>query len=228
MTVRKGPQPKPTTMPEQGVVPGLSMADLGIADGLGPADRPRLEPRPAALLMYHPERWCVSEGQVVPLLGRMPLIAGVGGVKQARGGKINLDLARASSTKRGWTILPPDCEGPGTSYLHSPMPGVYLTRWETAHAGSSVVSFDGPGYAAWLRRLMASGRIPPPPPYVLERLRARIRQETLVLQDQVRTVPSVQVELDRRLSDLTAVERELDAVSLSPIPQRPAGLDLEE
>lgn len=212
--------------PQEAAPVGVSMADLGITDGVGPSDLPRLGLRAPALFLFHPERWMVMEGEVVPLLGRLPIIAGVSNVKltDARRGKTSISQAAAEKAKRGWVILLPDVEGPGTSYLHSPCPGAYLTRWETANAGSSIVTTDGPGYVRWLRGLIASGKLPKPKPYVIEKLRADLAREVLELKDKVRTVPSAQVDLDRKLSDLSAVERELGSAQLKPLAQRPAGL----
>lgn len=221
------PQPADLGVDAGEAFSGVSMTDIGIADGVGPSDLPRLEPRPAALLMFHPERWAVMEGQVVPLLGRLPVVAGVGNVKlvNRKTGKVSITNAVAQKAKRGWVVLPTDVEGPGTSYLHRPVPGVYLTRWETAHAGSSIVTSDGPGYVRWLRSLIDRGILPRAKPYVVERLRLQIRQQLLELQDRVRTVPSAQVDLDRKLADLEVVERELASHKPIPLPQRPAGLD---
>lgn len=206
---------------------GVSMTDLGVTDGVGPPDGPRLEPRPAALLMFHPERWYISEGRVVPLLGRMPVVGGVGNVKvvDKKRGKLSIANAVAQKQKRGWTVIPLDVDGPGTSYLHRAAPGVYLTRWETAHAGSSMVSADGAGYVRWLCSLIERGALPRAKPYVLEGLRGQLRQQILELQDRVRTVPSAQVDLDRKLADLGVVERELASHKPIPLPKRPAGLD---
>jgi hypothetical protein len=222
------PQP-PSDEPAVAGLRGVSARDLGITDGVGPTEEPRLDPRPAALLMFHPERWAVLAGHVVPLLARMPVVAGVGNVRlrNRKTGELSITAARTEREKRGWVVLMPDFEAPGTgiSYLHTPCRGVYLTRWETAHAGSSIVSTDLPGYVRWLRDLIDRGLLPRPKPYVLERIAAQLRQQVLELQDRVRTVPSAQVDLDRKLADLAVVEVELGGRPLIPVPKRPAGLD---
>ena len=225
--VQGGPPP-PTTDQDDTVLPaGISMRDLGVVDGIGSPDVPRLESRAAALFLFHPERWGVLEGQVVPLLGRMPIIAGVGNVKlvDAKRGLLSTSVAEHEKSKRGWTKIRLDVDGPGTSYLHSPLTGVYLTRWETAHAGSSVISHDTAGYVRWLRGLVATGKIPRAKPYVLEKIRAKTQRQILELQDKVRTVPSAQVDLDRKLADLAAIQRELGTMPLTPIAPKPTGLD---
>lgn len=217
---RKGPEagaPSP--------VPGLSMSDLGVGDGTVQPNLPRLAPRAAALFTFHPERWMVMEGEVIPALGAMPLVGGVGGVRVNRQTK-KLVIADAitNKAKRGWAVLPLDIDGPGTSYLHTPCPGVFLTRFETANAGSAVITPDRKGYVAWLRGLIASGKIPGPRPYVLEQLRTRLRADILHYQDKVRTVPSVQVELDALLLSLEAVDRELGVDTLVPVEAAPVDL----
>lgn len=222
--------PSPPPAGEQPAAPaapgGVSLASLGVGDGLGPTELPRLEPRPPALLMVHPERWMVSEGAVVPLCGRFTIAGGIAGVRIAdkRRGTLSITHAVAEKARKGWTVIPIDVDGPGTSYLHQPAPGVYLTRWDKAHAGSSIVTHDNKGYVAWLRGLIARGEIDPPKPYVLERMAGRLRQEILGLQDKVRTVPSAQVDLDRKMADLAVVEAALDTQSLIPAPSQPADL----
>lgn len=199
---------------------GISMNDLNITDGVGPVDKPRLRDRPAALLMVHPERWGVMCGQVVPLAAKLPIMGGVANVRvvDPKRGTLSISQALAIQHKRGWQEIPLDVDGPRTSYLRRVLPGVYLTRWETAHAGSSVVTADGPGYVAWLRGLIEAGKIPRAPRYVLERLLEELRRSALELKDKVRTVPSAQVDLDRALEDIQAVERELGDQPLHPVP----------
>jgi hypothetical protein len=221
--------PLETPISPEAVVPtgGISARDLGIVDGIGSPNLPRLEPRAPAFFLFHPERWAILEGEVVPLLGRLPIIAGVGNVRivDHRTGRLSTTQAETEKIKRGWVKIPLDVDGPGTSYLNSPMPGVYLTRWDTAHAGSSHVSFDNKTYVRWLLALIARGVLPGPPPYILEKLRRKLVRQISELADKVRTVPSAQVDLDSRAVDLKAVERELGKLQLSPLPARSTGLD---
>lgn len=227
MTKRVNPGEPPGRTDEPATASSsISMADLGVTDGVGPSDLPRLEHRPAALLLFHPERWMVMHGSLVPMLGRLPVIGGVGNVKvvNEKTGKLSIAGAVTARAKHGWSVIALDVDGPGTSYLHSPLPGVYLTRWETANAGSTVVSTDGAGYVDWLRHLISRGKLPRAKPYVVEGMAARLRSEILDLQDKVRTVPSAQVQLDRSIRDLAVLERELGDVPLTPIAPKPTGL----
>lgn len=206
--------------------PALTDDDLGLADGVGPVDLPLIEARRPSLFQFHPKRWQVMEGQVVPLLAPMPLVGGIGNVKALKGGKVSIATAVAERAKRGWTVLRNDVEGPGTSYLYWVRVAgggrAFLTRWETAHNGSTVVTSDPKGYVEWLRKLIDTGKIPAPKSYVLEQLKARLTQELLELKDKVRTVPSAQVELDRKKHDLAVVERELKRGGpLTPVRAKP-------
>lgn len=218
-----GTKKKPTE-PASG---GLSLRDLGVTDGVGRADLPRLEPRPAALLMVHPERWCVMKGEIIPLVGRLPIEGGVGNVRvvDPKTGALSISTAVSIKQKRGWQVLLPDVAGPGTSYLYEAAPGVYLTQWETAHAGSSRVSTDAAGYVQWMRSLIDSGTIQPPQPYVLEGMRQRVQTEVRELQDRVRTVPSAQVDLDAKLAELAVIDRAMKASTPRPVKKAPVTLD---
>jgi hypothetical protein len=91
------------------------------------------------------------------------------------------------------------------------------------------VSVDEVGYAEWLRSLIAAGKIAPPQPYVLERMRAGLQRQIGDLADRVQAVPSLRPTLDRLSADLRAVEAELVAVGGSAItPRGPASLPVEE
>ena len=209
---------------EPGVV---QLRDLGVADGGGPTDLPALPPSPPALIMVHPERWGVLGGELAPLCGRLPIEGGVGNVRvvDMKRGTLSITHAIAIKERRGWRVLLPDVDGPGTSYLHSPAPGVYLTRWETAHPGSSAITTDLPGFVRWLKKHVRKGTIPDAKPYVIEGLLRRVRGEILRLQDQVRTVPSAQVDLDRALAERTVLERALAEHQPPAAPSKPVSID---
>ena len=214
-----GPE-EPQAPPPVEVATGLSLADLGVSDGVATSEAPRIrEPRPGFVFLFHPERWFVSHGLVVPQLKRLVLQNALNGVRQGENGRFSITTALADQQKRGWRALDPLVDGKA-SYVYRAAEGIYLSRWETAHAGSSTVTGDGKGYAEWLRGLVTSGKLPPPAPYVLEQLKDRLLGRTRRLQDQVRTVPSVQVDLDAALASLTAVERELaGGPNPTPIPK---------
>jgi hypothetical protein len=214
-------QPDATAPAAPGPAP-LTLGDLGVADGVAPAALPRLSGRRPFLFMYHPERWIVLLGVVVPHLGRLVLQDGLCGVTstKARPGqpsKLLYQDALADRRKRGWMELPLDVDGPGTSYLHRPAPGVVLSRWERAHAGSSVVTSDLPGYVHWLDGLVSSGKLPRPLPYVLDALHSARQAEVLRLRDLVRVAPSVQPELEHAEAIVKTLAAALAAASTTPV-----------
>ncbi len=211
------PKPEPTASPGG----RISLSDLGVAMDSAGVEKPRLQRSPRFVFFVHPERWMVLEGQVVPALKRQILQNGVNGITQdsiENGGRYRIGKLIELQKKRGWTMLDPMIDGE-EAYLYEAAEGVWLTRWETAHAGSSVVSSDAKGYVAWLRKLIADRKIEAPRPYVLSALLATLKSEAARLQDQVRTVPSTQVYLDDKLAAIAVVEAALASVPLTPVPK---------
>lgn len=182
---------------------------LLVGDGEVRAARPMLEPRAPRLLRVHPKRWTVLAGKVVPACAHVHLRVGVHMMKQRRDGLFLAREALADWSERGWTVIPEDVDGPGTSYLREVLPGTWLLRWEQEHAGSEHVSSDLEAYAEWLRGLIRTGKIEGPKPYILEAMAAKMRQAVGELRDAVRASPSRQPELDRAEADLAAVDAEL-------------------
>lgn len=213
--------------PSPGAAGLVGAAELGLGGALRP-DAPRLPRRPASLLLWHRERWHVLEGRVVPALGQLVLQAGVARVRQRKDGSFDVADALAHKAKRGWTLVPLDVDGPGTSYLWRPIPGVTLSRWERTHAGSSVVTTDVPAYADWCESLVTRGVVPPPPPYVVEDLAARWRTEVLRLEDLSQAHPSARPDLERARGILRVVEHTLDRLSAPLVgPDEGGALDLD-
>lgn len=197
-----------------------------VSDGVARAQLPRLEPRAPALLMVHPKRWTVLAGRLVPLCGSLHLQAGVCGVRQREDGSFSARDTIAWYTEDGWTVIPEDVSGPGTSYLHEPVPGVWLSIWEHPNPGSEFVTCDTEGYAAWLEGLIDSGKIPPAAPYVLETYRAKLEHQVGELRDSVRAYPSRQPDLDRAEADLAVVVAKIGAATTArrSTPARRSGL----
>jgi hypothetical protein len=149
-------------------------------------------------------------GQVIPLFGSMKLQAGIQRMKQGADGRFQKGEAEVSLAEQGWSVVPADVDGPGTSYIRQVAPGVFLTRWEKAYPGSSHVDTDEAGYVAWCRTLLDRGVIPRPAPYVLELLQAKKRREHDDMADKVAAVPSLRPIVDRLAQDLRAVEVEIE------------------
>lgn len=185
---------------------------LLVGDGEVQAAMPQLEPRHPRLLTTHPKRWGVIAGRVVPLCGSLHLRPGVHMIRQRTDGRYMAREAQADLTEKGWTIIPEDVDGPGTSYVREVIPGTWLLSWEHEHPGSDHVSSDTDGYAEWLDGLVKAGKIPGPQPYVLDALAAKMRHQLGELRDLVRAHPSRQPELDRCEADLAALEARIGAL----------------
>jgi hypothetical protein len=192
-----------------------------IADGVAKAAAPLLSARPPFLLQVHSQRWGVIGGQVVPVCGTFKLQNGLGEVSQLTDGRFKIKAAKASAEERGWTLIPSDVDGPGTSYVYEAAPGVYLTRWERCFPGSNHIESDTKGYVAWLRKLVESGKIPAPEPYVIGRLMSRLEQEHADLIDKVGTHPSLKPRVEQLARDIAILQRELERVTPAPPAPKP-------
>lgn len=187
---------------------------LSDAERRGPPP-PTLSPETHSpfVLLTHPARVGVVAGRVVPLCGKLHVRPGVGQVTQRRDGAFSLRDALRSWEDRGWTPIPWDIDGPGTSYLVEVAPGVWLDRWSTAIAGSADVMTDAESYADWLRGLLDRAAIPSITRWALAKLREAAARDVADLADQVRTSPSRAADLDRARANLALVEAELAALS---------------
>ena len=173
------------------------------------ANHPRLIPRPPFLLTYHPERWTVMHGMVIPLFGSLKLQAGVNRIRMTRDGRFMKLEAQASLEEQGWTVIPADVDGPNTSYMQQAAPGIFVSRWERCFPSSSHVEVDEIGYAKWCRSLIDRNVIPRPATYVLELLRGKRQHEHDDLADKVATSPSLRANVARCAADLQAIDAEL-------------------
>jgi hypothetical protein len=194
------PRPADTEPSEAGYTPTLDgVGDSAPAYPLGTGY--------VSLLKWHPERWHVMHGHLIPQTSGFPLMAGVNNVRRTRDGRWIIREATAQAAERGWRILPTDVDGPGTSYISDSI-GTY--RWQKRHPGSSVIATDERAYAAWMSGLIARGVIEPIRPYVAERIAEQIRQQIGQTADLVaQGTPSAAPFLERLRADLAVVERAL-------------------
>lgn len=147
---------------------------------------PDIETSPPFLLMSHPHRWMVVDGEsgpeLLPALGQLPVEGGIGNVD----GYANPGLAIANKAAKGWVVIPeaqarPDETPDGRpGYLRRIRVRrglAHLTAWETLRvvAGRVITSADEAGYHAWLRRLLADGVVPAPDPAIIEAYLDRAR-----------------------------------------------------
>ncbi len=128
-------------------------------------------PRGAFVLRFHPRRWGLMDGDILPILGTLKTEdLGVNGVDKTG----NTDEAWMMSHKNGWRELPWDVLGPDRIYIRATdaTGGRYFhTQWEIPqYDGDRVLASktDHAGYYAFLRELLARGIIPQPDPAVLE------------------------------------------------------------
>lgn len=146
----------------------------------GPSGAPKLPPLPPFLLVAHPDRWCVIEGMVLPLLHEFRLEPGVNGCvvwKDPDTGELVYDTDGCESNLRSKGATPIDwyVDGPDAPYLTEVAPGRWLSRWQHPVPGSSRLVHDLPGYAAWVRDLQDRGVLPRVGLDHLERLEAVVR-----------------------------------------------------
>lgn len=190
--------------------------------------RPKLRELPPILLTVHPERWQVMHGMVVPLCGAIKLLRGCNNVDMLPNGKYTIADAITQAHREGAVEIPWDVDGPGTSYLREVAPGVYLTRWQTATAGSEYVQVDEVGYAKWLRGLVDAGKIPKPRAYVVERLLAVAQKDLGEIADRLATTPSLKPRAKRLEDDIKALEAERQSLTATTVAGKPAGASLVE
>jgi len=209
------PAPRPPA-PARGMSRGASPAEAYLPDTVvdGVVEvLPKLPPSPPFYLAWHPTRWVVLDGQVVPSLRRVNLQPGVNHVTRTREGRYRVGALRAHLEERGWSIVP-YAKGPSGSYVKRVRTGLgpeggyaHLTSWETAYPGSDAVGSDTSGYALWVASLVADGTVGPCPPYIADRLRDR-HQSTLAAYEEKITRGSVAYKraADRLRADISALD----------------------
>lgn len=205
----------------QGTIPADADTELT------PLPPPMVEPRAKFLLRWHPAAWDIIGGRLLPRLGHLPVIEGVNQV--GRGG--SMAGAIAGAKERGWTVIPPSIRGPGTNYLRcypttSGPDTHWATEWEELHPGSQHIGSDTEGYVEFLVWLVEEGHIPPPAPYVVDRIRERLAKELDEAKNKSITVPSFRTEVTRLEAILANLEpprpRTVEEVS-TPTPDDSKG-----
>lgn len=189
---------------------------------------PRLPPTPRFVFAYHPERWIVRDGQVVPALAKLAIIPGVGGV-DARGNPFHM---LAKRQRDGWTVIPEDVDGPGTSYVRkhrsANAQGVehdtYLDRWERAFKGSERIGEGGIEYTEWLQSLIDRGIVNPPAIHVLERMLEDYRHVLDAARDKSAKNPGKNFHADALAEQVSAIEARLAEALASAEQAEPEAL----
>jgi hypothetical protein len=154
------------------------------------APETRLPASPPFLLRWHPARWHAVPGAdqtwlLCPSLAKLTLQPGVSNVKLLRSGVFDVREAIHQAQLRGWRIIPTDVDGPGTSYLHEPVVGSYLTRFEAVYPGCTEPVPDTEAYTAWVLSLVERGVIDPIGPATLAKLQERYAAELRAAEDAI-------------------------------------------
>jgi hypothetical protein len=138
------------------------------------------------LLWFHPKRWCVIEGQVVPHLQQFPLIAGVCNYTVGRDGKPKIAKHKLEKMEADWIMVEYHW-GPGGSYIKqvdariegtNETTKMYLPVWANAISGSTAVKVQTKAYGAWLTSLLDKGLLPKPDAYIGEK---KFEETTIII-----------------------------------------------
>lgn len=162
---------------------------------------------------FHPLRWQVLEGAIVPELAIVRIQDGVNAhpSDDPEGWRVVVQ----GWASRGWTVLPHDIGG--DSYLaateveHGGLH--YHNRFETCIAGSASKDFDASAFVAWLKGLMAAGTLPKPSRHALEGLANRLRKSFNAAAKDGHLHPRVKSRADRLAQAIDLVDGELAKLS---------------
>ena len=133
------------------------------------ANHPFISATPPYYWTFHPERWTVVAGKLVPSLMTSHLISGVNNVEIDRNGSVRFANARAKLEEQGITLIPWNWAPDGISYLQclDTRPGgtrdaqeAWISVFESADVGGQETSCDEEAYAEWLSSLVATGKLP--------------------------------------------------------------------
>ena len=138
--------------------------------------RAQIPPNSPFYYAWHPRRWHVMGDKVVPQLRPIKLRPGTNGCDVTRGGLPVPMIAVAAAEMSGWTIIPWDVDGEGTSYLYQ-VQGVWLDRSERLYPGAIQSDTDTPRYTAWVRSLVDRGIVDQPNFTILSQLQEKYRDE---------------------------------------------------
>ena len=191
--------------------PNLASEEKGIRP-------PNLEPSPPFLLKFHPDRWVISKGSILPCFGKLKLQRGINRVDY-RGGRFIVGEAKADAVRRGWTVIPIDIQGPGTSYLRCPEgTNAHILQWVKTYPGSSRMDRDDAGYIAFCEGLINDGHIEPPPLHILERMRSVWSDRHITAADRAVVVPSARVEANAAEATVKLLDAEIKKRTAALIP----------
>tara|TARA_R110000787_G_scaffold137321_1_gene250107 strand:+ start:887 stop:1567 length:681 start_codon:yes stop_codon:yes gene_type:complete len=161
------------------VAPSFATVDHG-------HDLPRIPVSPMFILVFVPTRWMIMEGCLVPQLSTIPLEPGTNLIEGSKKDGIRASRLSARLAEEGRIRIPFDWAPDGVSYVQEVQTRIglnelttYVSVWEEVYAGDSQTHPDSVAYAEWLGSLIASGKIPPCPPFHVRRMMDQ--EETRVL-----------------------------------------------
>jgi len=143
------------------------------------AAHPFMEASPPFYWTFHPERWTIIAGKLVPALQKFPLVDGVNNVSVRKDGSISFATARAKLEEEGRTLIPWTWAPDGVSYLQCvdtrPRGGkevaeAWISVFESADIGGAETTSDEEAYAEWLGELVSGGKLPACTPNVASRM----------------------------------------------------------
>ena len=192
--------------------------DFAVADTSAPP--PKLPPTPGFLLTFHPLRWTVQHGKVLPQFSRLTLRPGVGRVR-SYGGRFDISDARSELSRRGWTVIPHDAQGAGTSYLRQPEgTAAHVLQWVKTYSGSAQTGIDAEGYCGFVDHLIDTGVITAVAVHVLERMHADLSSSLADAADKAASVPSARSLVATYTDKLAVVQGYLDAAQVALVPTK--------
>ena len=157
------------------------------------------------LYLCRPDRCVIMHGRVLPALVKLIVEPGVNLV-DARG---NPSPAIEERRRRGWTLIPEDIAGPGTSYLalrtNANGQAVWLDQHAIVHHGSALIGDGSVAYAEWLGGLVDDGKLDPPLAYVVASVKDEISEAAMRLED--RAQKSEAIELRTLQANIEACDR---------------------
>lgn len=197
---------------------------------------PVVDAKPEFFLAFHPDRWMVHAGQLIPDLLQKRIIAGVSGVRRLRDGRLSTSGMRTRLEDQGYYILPHSL-GPGGSYMcrvwvdpqgrGRQRVAHYVTAWERLYPGSRRVDSDERAYAEWCLSLVAQGVIPACPPHIARRMHDQAVGRLARLEERAaKGVTAVIPAIEATRGEIAAIEEVLEAAVGEPVD--PEAVSLEE
>jgi hypothetical protein len=173
-------------------------------------------------LRFHPNRWMVSGGRVLPQLGKLKEQRGVNGVDK----DTRMEQALGASKRGGWTLIPRDVQGPGTDYLRE-YPTVkggtfHCLQWTRLYIGDKQVHCDDEGYRSFLAQLRKQGVVPPPGLHILGAMLEKVDTRIEEAQDKIGISPSWNIRLRNLEAEKAVLEEEIASIRAALAPIDPA------